>query len=112
MKTEKYFEIVESVLKNFPSEYSKNYYANKANITITVEEPINKMIGGYYIHDINYIIIYNQECLPHELFHMSFRDKNKIDKKIWDDVDLYYENGVSYRYKNKVCHKCLTEGFA
>lgn len=112
METEKYFEMVESVLREYPTKYAENYFANKDDIIISLKEPNNKKIGGFYIHALNYITIYDNRCLPHELFHMAFRDKNKIGKRIWCDTDLYYGNGVSYTYMDKICHKSLTEGFA
>lgn len=109
-----YFKKVEEVLQNFPSEWSKNYYANKKNLKINYEEAFSKNFSGSYDHDTNMITIFSKDALPHELFHMAFRDEEKISKKIIENSDFYYANGVSFfRYQNdeKIFYnKGLTEG--
>lgn len=116
MDQEKYYKKVENILENFPLEYRKNYIDNKKTVIIKHKKEIWKSIGGSYDNDTNTITIYKEKSYPHELFHMAFRDSKKVGKKIWEDYEIYYENGISYsKYENntKVCYnQGLTEGFA
>ena len=111
-----YFRKVEEVLQNFPSEWSRNYFTNKYNVKINYEEPISKNLSGSYDHDASIITIYSDEAFPHELFHMAFRDENKISKRIWKDLDIYFGNGMSFiKYQNgekSFYNRGITEGMA
>lgn len=108
-----YFALVEEVLSNFPLECRKNYYENKNSLKINIEDSISDKIYGDYDHYENIITLYRIEALPHELFHMAFREGNKVDKKIDGFV---YNNGVSFSIENngrKIIHaQGLNEGFA
>lgn len=114
MKREYYFEIVENLLKKYPSEYSKNYYENKKSLII--EEKETKLSSGYYDNDKNIITIYDEKSLPHELFHMSFRDKEKVGKIAIEGYEQTYSNGVSFELikdgQKVFWQRGLTEGFA
>lgn len=117
MNYKKHYKMVEGVLKEFPVECRRNYIMNKENVTIKKKrKPCWKNITGTYNNEKNEITIYQSSSLPHELFHMAFRDKEKVGKKLWEDKDMYYDNGVSYAtYKNGMKllhHQGLTEGFA
>lgn len=116
MTKEYYFEIVEKVLKEFPLECSRNYYDNKDEVTIIEKEIIVDSLYGNYNNENNSINIYFEESLPHELFHMAFRDKRKVGKKVWPDDEVFYSNGVSFEKINdghKIFYQQgLTEGFA
>ena len=111
-----YFTLVEEVLSNFPLECRKNYYENKKILKINMEETVCEKIYGDYDHDENIITLYRIEALPHELFHMAFRDSKKVNRKIYDDCDMVYGNGVSFstycNEKKIIMAKGFTEGFA
>ena len=114
----KQLELVEKILNNYPSECRKNYYENKDTLIIIEdeEEPTIKTIGGTYDEVDNIIKIYNSDSIFHELFHMCFRNKNNIDKKIFENKNIYFSNGVSYKIekedKTTYCGKGINEGFA
>jgi len=113
---EEVFEKVENILRNYPSEFSKNYFDNKKTVKIKEEKQVIKNNCGYYDNDKNEIGYSNFETLPHELFHMAFRCKDNLGNKIAEDIELYYGNGVSFiGYINdepQYYHLALTEGFA
>lgn len=116
MNIEKYYTVVESVLKNYPKEYMSNYIKNKKTVKINYEESIVKTVTGSYDNELNEIFYSQEASLPHELFHMSFRDEEKVEKKIFEDSCKFYSNGVSfYEYidGNKITYaEGVTEGFA
>lgn len=116
MEQEKYFEMVENVLQSFPVEYSKNYFTNKENLRIEYKEEGIGSLGAIYDHNENYIHIYKTDSLVHELFHMSFRDKDKVNQRIFENKDIFYDNGIVVKkyHNNKIIrfNKGITEGFA
>lgn len=116
MNYDYYFELVERVLEKFPSECEKNYYENKKSVIIESKEKYIKSIYGDYDHEKNEINLYQESALTHEAFHMAFRDKDKVNKKVYEDKYIYYENGISYSIikngKKNIRGKGLTEGFA
>jgi len=91
---EEVFEKVENILRNYPSEFSKNYFDNKKTVKIKEEKQVIKNNCGYYDNDKNEIGYSNFETLPHELFHMAFRDKTKINKKIMPNGDMIINQGI------------------
>lgn len=111
-----YFEKVEKVLSKFPLDCRKNYDENKQTLKINLSKPIMNKLYGTYDHEENIIDLYLEDALPHELFHMAFRDGNKVGLKIWEDEDMVYENGVSFSFMcngSKVIYgRGITEGFA
>ena len=113
---EEVFEKVENILRNYPPEFSKNYYDNKKTVKIKEEKQVIKNNCGYYDNDKNEIRYSKFEALPHELFHMAFRCKDNLGKEIIKDSGLYYGNGVSFiKYvddKPQYYQLALTEGFA
>ena len=116
MSDEYYFEMVERVLQNFPLEYSKNYYKNKEELVIVRKEEKQGLFVGTYDNETNIIRISQEESLPHELFHMAFRDPQKCRIKVWEDGEIQYSNGVSFEkiidnHKENY-FKGFTEGFA
>lgn len=111
---EKYYEAVENVLKKYPESWQRNYYQNKSGLIIKEEESDFIFTAADYSHEDNIITIYNgkNSSLPHELFHMSFRDKEKVNKEICND--FLYSNGISFKEKEseKNYLTATTEGFA
>lgn len=73
-----------------------------------------KSIAADYSHEDNVITIYgnHRDSIVHELFHMSFRDKEKVGKEI--EKGIIYGNGICFKdIKNDRKHlNGLTEGFA
>ena len=110
----KYYEAVEKVLSRYPISWSKNYYQNKKNLIIEYKEAEMKSVSAWYSHEENIMTIFdsNIDASPHELFHMAFRDKEKVEKEY--DKDTIYGNGVSLKNvaKNIIIFKGMTEGFA
>lgn len=113
MTIEETYKLVEDVLKYFPEECRKNYEENKKDVTITKENESKIGLWGEYDHEKNIITIYKEESLPHELFHMAFRDRNKLNKQLFEDAKLIYDNGVAYKDKgvSNRFGNSLTEGF-
>lgn len=109
-----YFELVEKILSKYPLDWQKNYFKNKKDLIVKHEEKKIKSITADYNHEDNIITIYgnNNNSIAHELFHMSFRDKEKVGKKI--DDNTIYGNGVCFKYiiKDRKHLNGLTEGFA
>lgn len=109
--------LVERVLEFYPIEWRKNYYNNKKNLKIDKKnEPyFLQNIYGCYDENKNTIEIYDDNSIIHELFHTCFRDKEKLQKKIFDDENFYYSSGVSYKIyrpgKTIYSGMALTEGF-
>lgn len=114
MNIERIYELVENVLNEFPEECKKNYEENKKDVIIKREDIITKNLFGSYSHKKNIITLYNDESLAHELFHMAFRDRNKLNVELFYDTNLIYDNGVSYynRLLEHINGMALTEGFA
>lgn len=112
---EESYKKVEEVLNSFPEECRKNYYENKKTLKIEKMEIDVPNINGNYDHEQNVIELKKDGALPHELFHMSFRDKDKVDKKLFDDSEFIYSNGIAYKYmiddKLHFTGKGLVEGF-
>ena len=116
MSYDNYFKLVESVLEKFPSDCRENYYENKKSVVIEKKEKYINSIYGDYDHEKNEINLYQDSALTHEAFHMAFRDKDKLNKKIYEDEEVKYDNGISYSVirdgKKNISGKGLTEGFA
>lgn len=112
---EEYYKKVEQILNSFPKKYQRNYYENKKDLIIK-EEPIRKREFANYDNLKNEITLYKKNALPHELFHMAFRDRNKVGKKLLEDDDTLYGNGVAHEFelngKIMIGGKAITEGFA
>lgn len=107
------FADVEEVLSTFPLEYRNNYYVNKNSLKIVSEKEVLKNVTGQYDNEKNIIFISNDNVsLIHELFHMSFRDETKVNKKLYDGKEWYYGNGVSFKDADgkKHCYG-IVEGF-
>lgn len=106
---------VEAILSSFPEDCTKNYYENKKTLEIQKMEIDVPNITGDYDHENNVIELKKEEALPHELFHVSFRDKDKVGKKLFPDNDFIYSNGIAYKYmledELQITGKGLTEGF-
>lgn len=113
---EEYYRKVEEVLKSFPEECQKDYYENKKTVEIEKMEVDVPNITGDYDHEDNVIEYKKEEAIPHELFHMSFRDKDKVGKKLFEGNEFIYSNGIAYKYmiedELQITGKGLTEGFA
>ena len=114
---EEYYRKVEEVLSSFPEDCRKNYYDNKKTLTIEKMEIDVPNISGTYYPEDNTIQLKKEEALPHELFHMAFRDKDKLEQNMFENSDLSYENGIAYKYiaedgKTFINGKGLVEGFA
>lgn len=109
-----YFEMVEKLLSKYPLSWQKNYYQNKLDLLIEHENQEIRSIFADYDHDKNRITIYgnNDASIVHELFHMAFRDKDKVGKEIGEGIT--YENGVCFKdVENDRKHlDSVTEGFA
>lgn len=93
-----YFEKVEEILDLFPIECRKNYYENKKTLVIKEGELFGS-IKGAYDHYKNEITLADINALPHELFHVAFRDKSKLNKRISKKDEVYFANGVEYSLK-------------
>lgn len=108
----KHLEKVEKVLEEFPAKYSKNYYTNKKTLKIVKSDTLSISFGEYD-HKKNKITLYNEDSLAHELFHMAFRDKKKLRKKLFRGSELIISNGIAYQnIKTKeIGGVGLTEGF-
>ena len=106
-----HFEKVEKVLETFPIECRKNYYKNKKSLKIRKNSSI--VAYGDYDHEKNKINLCDERALSHELFHMAFRDKRKIKKRLCRGGSLVYSNGIAYKdiKTNKLGGVGLTEGF-
>jgi len=113
---EEYYRKVEEVLSTFPEDCTKNYYENKKTLEIREMEIDVPNITGDYDHEDNVIEFKKEEAIPHELFHMSFRDKDKVGKKLFEDNEFIYSNGIAYKYmiddELQITGKGLVEGFA
>lgn len=112
MNWNNYYKVVENILKKFPLEWQKNYEENKKDVIIKKEEVSKSKIFGNYDNEKNIITLYNEESLPHELFHMAFRNRNKLNQKLFEDANLIYDNGVAYHdLEGNIYGNALTEGF-
>ena len=113
---ESYFKKVEEVLDRFPNDCRVNYYENKKSLKIDRQTVIFNNLYGTYDDKENEIILYRESSLPHELFHVAFRDEKKVDKKIFEDAIVCYGNGISYSKPENdrtiIRGEALTEGFA
>lgn len=108
------YQLVEKVLSKYPISWQKNYYQNKKNLIVVYEESEVKSVSADYNHEKNIITIYDskEEFSAHELFHMAFRDEDKVEKRITKKA--IYSNGVSFENpENEIIYlKGVTEGFA
>lgn len=114
---EEYYKKVEEVLNSFPEESRKNYYENKKTLKIEKIEIDVPSVNGTYDPEENIIELKKEDSLPHELFHMAFRDKEKVEQEMVEEGDLIYENGIAYRFITEegrviIRGKGLVEGFA
>lgn len=109
-----YYEAVEKVLSKYPISWSRNYYQNKENLIIEYREAEIKSVLADYSHEDNIMTIFdsNIDASPHELFHMAFRDAEKVGKEYAKDI--VYNNGISLKNvkNNIILFKGMTEGFA
>ena len=96
-KYKSYFDKVEAVLSKFPKECRKNYYKNKETLNIELRESINLTLKGNYNPKENKIILYDITALYHELFHMAFTDRDKLDRELYKKSDIYYESGLAIK---------------
>lgn len=76
---------------------AKNYYENKKDLVTKYEKMGIRSVSADYSHENNIITIYgnHNDSTPHELFHMSFRDREKVGKEITEGV--IYGNGVCFK---------------
>ena len=114
---EEYYRRVEEVLNSFPKECQKNYYENKKTLKIEKMEIDIPNITGTYDPEENSISLKEEDAFPHELFHMAFRDLEKVEQEMDESGDFIYENGIAYRFKTEegnsiIRGKGLVEGFA
>lgn len=114
---EGYYEKVEEVLSSFPEESRKNYYENKKTLEIKNMEIDVPNVNGIYDPEKNIIELKKEDSLPHELFHMAFMNKEKVEQAMDESGDFIYENGIAYRFKTEdgrliIRGKGLVEGFA
>ena len=56
--------------------------------------------------------IYDIKATPHELFHMAFTNKKKLNRELYAKSDMYHESGIAFKSKNIIMYKGITEGFA
>lgn len=112
---ELYYKKVEQVLDGFPLDCRYNYDANKESVKINFVAPIVDKLYGTYNNEDNIIDVYKEDALVHELFHMSFRDPNKANQKIYEDEDIKYSNGIAFSFMSDdekiVYGKGIVEGF-
>lgn len=111
-KFKPYFEKVESILSSFSKECQKNYYENKKTLKIKYGNQINTSLKGNYNPQENIMTIYDIESIPHELFHMAFTNRDKLNRELYAKSDMYHENGLAFKYGNVQMYKGITEGFA
>ena len=113
---EEYYKKVEEVLNQFPEDCKKNYFDNKKTLEIKRMEIDVPTITGNYDHEDNVIEYKKEESIYHELFHMSFRDKDKVNKKLFEENEFVYSNGIAYKYmiedELQITGIGLVEGFA
>lgn len=111
-KFKPYFEKVEAILKTFPKDCQKNYYDNKKTLKIKYSDQIDAHLKGNYNPEENVMTIYDIKATPHELFHMAFTNKKKLNRELYAKSDMYHENGLAFKYGNFIMYKGITEGFA
>lgn len=116
MNKKKYFDAVEKQLERFPIECRTNYYKNKESLKILEEEKnMFSNSTGDYDNEKNIITLYScDSALIHELFHMSFRDPNNINEKVFQNSEWLHGNGLTMRVnveKNEDIGRGITEGF-
>ena len=114
---EEYYRKVEEVLSSFPEDCRKNYYENKKTLKVEKLDVDVPNVNGTYNTETNTIILKKEDAFPHELFHMAFRDKNKVEQNMFDSNEFIYENGIAFRYmteegKTIIRGKGLVEGLA
>lgn len=109
-----YFELVEKTLSKYPLSWQKNYFQNKKDLVVKYEETRIKNITADYMHEENIITVYgnNRESTVHELFHMSFRDKEKVGKEITKGIICGNGVGIKDIKNDRKCFNGVTEGFA
>ena len=111
-KFKPYFEKVEAILKRFPKDCQKNYYDNKRTLKIKYSNQIDAHLKGNYNPEENIITIYDIKATPHELFHMAFTNKKKLNREVYAKSDMYHESGLAFKSKDIIMYKGITEGFA
>lgn len=69
------FRATESILKQFPKEYSNCYYKNLETLElIQVDKLSIASYLGYYDDDANVIFFREKSAMGHEMFHMASND--------------------------------------
>lgn len=108
------YENTEKVLERFPSSWHKNYYQNKEDLVFNHEKNSSDFRFADYNNEENIITVYgnNYEAIYHELFHMAFRDREKVNKLFTNNT--LFGNGVCFRNRdNKQKYlEGFVEGFA
>lgn len=107
------YNSVERVLDRYPKSWSENYYRNKEDVVVVQKESFLHSIKANYDHEENIITVYgdNFGAVPHELFHMAFRDRDKVGEEF--TKDCIYSNGIGFSCinGNKKNFVGLVEGF-
>ena len=109
-----YFDKVEKILEMFPEECRKNYYENKKTLKVAFKDDKNLFHKGEYNDVTNKIYLGNdKEVFYHEIFHMAFNDRKKLNQLVgsFNDKKYYYSNGISFKINDKHFGYALTEGF-
>lgn len=106
------YEKVEQVLARFPQDWGKNYYRNKNDLVVVHEQKQEDWRFADYSHENNIITIFgdNYEAVSHELFHMAFRDREKVNKEFTSGT--IFANGICFKNANDEKNLIgLLEGF-
>lgn len=111
-KFKPYFEKVEAIISRFPKDCQKNYFDNKKSLKIKYSNQIDAHLKGNYNQEENIMTIYDIKATPHELFHMAFSNKKKLNRELYAKSDMFHENGLAFKYGNVIMYKGITEGFA
>lgn len=110
----KIYDTVERVLAKYPDSWSVNYYKNKEDVVFKYEKNKSNFRFADYDNEENIITVYgnNYEAIYHELFHMAFRDREKVNKLFTNDT--LFGNGVCFRNRenNQKYLVGIVEGFA
>lgn len=78
---EKEIQLVGKLLESYTSCWNENYYNNKKTLKINKENEdlIRFGVTGYYDEVNNIITIYKDDSIIHELFHVGFRNGEKLN---------------------------------
>lgn len=110
----KIYDTVERVLAKYPDSWSVNYYKNKEDVVFKYDKNKSNFRFADYDNEENIITVYgnNYEAIYHELFHMAFRDREKVNKLFTNDT--LFGNGVCFRNRenNQKYLVGIVEGFA